>query len=629
MSKYRTLLEQRLSNRNLDFSLVEAATAKDKVKVSCPLHGYFEKTVQQLMRGAACPACDSAYRKTFGNKVTDTETFIRKSTYVHNDRYDYAPTVYSGFEGSVEIICPEHGLFTQKAKDHLSGKGCYRCKGSTTSAVRKCSTSEFIEKAQAVHGATYDYSMVVYKDASTAVDLICRTHGVFSQAPSKHLSGQGCAQCAIDRQTQKQTQTAEELLQRCVEAHNGKYTYEKADFALSRDKIIITCPEHGDFQQAVNLHYQGQGCPKCANERIRVGQRKSGIEFVMSAVEVHGNVYRYRLLDYVNSKTPVEIACGVHGSFYQRPNDHLDGHGCPTCARVTRGRSKSSSEFGALVKRYAPDAVFEYRISKSSGKRWRMDVYIPSKNLGFEFNGLRWHSTRFIEDPKHHYERQRLAALNGTRLVFIHEDEWLYRKPAVEDLVRHLLGKSERAFARKCTVKALEPEAARTFHEQHHIQGCRMSPEISYGLTDSDGILIACMSFNQKTSDRKNPYAAGRYELVRFSSSKSVIGGASRLFRKFISDHKPSEIVSFSMNHLFTGGMYEKLGFKLDKVLPIDYTYVEPKQIKRLHKSNFQHKRLKQRFENYDPNQTEELNCKRNNFYRIYDCGKKRWLWKA
>ena len=78
---------------------------------------------------------------------------------------------------------------------------------------------------------------------------------------------------------------------------------------------------------------------------------------------------------------------------------------------------------------------------------------------------------------------------------------------------------------------------------------------------------------------------------------KSVVGGASKLFKHFLKQHNPQEVVSFSMNHLFNGTMYQKLGFSLDKVLPIDYTYVYANPDKRLHKSGFQKSRLADRFE--------------------------------
>ena len=47
---------------------------------------------------------------------------------------------------------------------------------------------------------------------------------------------------------------------------------------------------------------------------------------------VHGNTYDYSRVSYVNSKTEVEIGCPKHEPFWQTPNHHKQGKGCPNCA---------------------------------------------------------------------------------------------------------------------------------------------------------------------------------------------------------------------------------------------------------------------------------------------------------
>jgi hypothetical protein len=54
-------------------------------------------------------------------------------------------------------------------------------------------------------------------------------------------------------------------------------------------------------------------------------------DFVDKAISVHGNTYDYSLSKYVNTKTDVKIICSVHGEFNQRPNNHLNGKGCKKC----------------------------------------------------------------------------------------------------------------------------------------------------------------------------------------------------------------------------------------------------------------------------------------------------------
>ena len=76
----------------------------------------------------------------------------------------------------IDIICPIHGEFKQKANWHISGNGCKKCAGNN-----KKTTSEFIREATIIHNNTYDYSLVEYKTAHSKIKINCINHGVFCQ----------------------------------------------------------------------------------------------------------------------------------------------------------------------------------------------------------------------------------------------------------------------------------------------------------------------------------------------------------------------------------------------------------------------------------------------------------------
>lgn len=56
-----------------------------------------------------------------------TEEFIERSNLIHNFKYNYSETIYSGNKINVKIICLLHGLFNQRAGSHLEGYGCKKC----------------------------------------------------------------------------------------------------------------------------------------------------------------------------------------------------------------------------------------------------------------------------------------------------------------------------------------------------------------------------------------------------------------------------------------------------------------------------------------------------------------------
>ena len=49
--------------------------------------------------------------------------------------------------------------------------------------------------------------------------------------------------------------------------HGDRYDYSKTVYIRVHDKVIITCKEHGDFEQQAVDHTRGRGCPRCLWDR--------------------------------------------------------------------------------------------------------------------------------------------------------------------------------------------------------------------------------------------------------------------------------------------------------------------------------------------------------------------------
>ncbi len=136
--------------------------------------------------------------------------------------------------------------------------------------------------------------------------------------------------------------TIEQFITKANIVHNNRYNYDLVEYENSRTKIKILCSEHGEFEQVAKEHLRGRGCSKCAYESkalILTSQAKS--EFKDKASLVHNNKYDYSLVDYKNSRTKIKIGCPIHGSWEQKPNDHLNGQGCPKCAQEASGYTRT------------------------------------------------------------------------------------------------------------------------------------------------------------------------------------------------------------------------------------------------------------------------------------------------
>jgi hypothetical protein len=189
--------------------------------------------------------------------------------------------------------------------------------------------------------------------------------------------------------------------------------------------------------------------------------------------------------------------------------------------------------------------------------------------------------------------------------------------------------------ARKCELKKVDAATAAAFYARYHPQGGAGNGE-HYGLFWK-GKLVACMRFTFGANDRGAAAAARMWTLTRFATRVTVAGGASRLFKAFVDEHTPAQVKSFSDNRFFEGGMYAQLGFALDAERGADYQVWSPKLGLRP-KSHYQRRNIPARLrehgieDTFDPEtdprtETDMLYLMRCG--RLYDCGKKRWLWTA
>lgn len=310
---------------------IKYKSAHDKVSITCILHGDFEQTPYSHLRGQGCPLCARAKNSNKMRKTKDK--FISEANERHNNKYNYSQVNYINNKEKVCIICPVHGEFWQAPNSHLSGRGCKECSFDNFRTKKK----EFIKKANRIHNNKYDYSQVNYINNRKKVCIICPVHGEFWQNPDSHINKKcGCYKCSNSYPL-----TKESFIKKANEIHNCIYNYEKVKYINNHTKVIIICSEHGVFKQTPQKHLSGNKCPKCS-DHYQMTKR----DFIKKARKVHGFRYDYTKSKYKKVKEDIKIICKKHGSFYQQPDNHLQGRGCPFCTR------KSEAKVKKLLKKY-------------------------------------------------------------------------------------------------------------------------------------------------------------------------------------------------------------------------------------------------------------------------------------
>jgi len=262
------------------------------------------------------------------------------------------------------------------------------------------------------------------------------------------------------------------------------------------------------------------------------------------------------------------------------------------------------------------DSIYDGKIIQSYRDGLEIDIYLPELKIGFELNGLYWHSEEF-KDKNYHLNKSRHFEEKGIRIIHIWEDDWTFKRNILESQIINWLGlTNERIYARNCVVKEIKDyKTINEFLNDNHIQGGSSNNKVSIGLFYKKE-LISIMTFD-KNEGRKKMEESG-WNLSRFCNklNMSVVGGASKLLNFFIKNYNPTRVISYADRDWSLGNLYLNLKFKLVSMSNPDYKYIT--ENKRVHKSRFKKSKLGIKGSKI----TESTYMRSIGLYRIWDCGK-------
>jgi very-short-patch-repair endonuclease len=283
-------------------SLSDKVVSTDDILIDFNGIIYKQKVVKHLI--GRCP------EKNTPTKTT--EQFIKEATAVWGSKYDYSLTEYVNSSTKVKILY-DNMIFEQDPLNHLRG----------VKVEYRLNKELFIKKAKEKWCDDYDYSLVHdFINGDEKVKIIHNeTSKIYEQSPYNHLKGRP------EKSSEALGRTTKDFIDECNIIHNFKYEYNKTIFNRRRDKVIITCPIHGDFEQVAGSHLLGMGCRFCGYDDKDYHTKQYEVkyttaEFIQVAKEKWGNKYDYSLTEYVNSRTKIKII--YDGIVYEQfPMGHL------------------------------------------------------------------------------------------------------------------------------------------------------------------------------------------------------------------------------------------------------------------------------------------------------------------
>jgi len=393
----------------------------------------------------------------------------------------------------------------------------------------------------------------------------------------------------------------------------------------SKVKVWWKCLEYGhSYFAAINHFYNGRRCSTCAGKTIDVSNK-------LSITHPH----LVKEWDFTkNSFNPGEISAGHDKKawwkcsqcshewtayVYNRTNKKRP-QGCPECAKgatASRGE-KQIIEF--LSQNSVLDIVTHKIINNKEGRKFEIDIFIPHLNIGIEFNGIYYHSEKFV-DKKYHFNKFKTCQENNIQLIQIWEDDWFKSRETIKQMLLNQLNKNiEYCPLEKTTIKKIEEAEAIKFFSDNYPQKV-LNASLYIGLLNEKRKLIAVVAVQERKSKKG-------LNISCFVSEYNSSNNFAKLI-SYIEKHYDFEyLTAISDNCIDNNELYINNGFKFKEHISPDYTYFAKKQY-REDKTKYSKNKFKNdlNLEYFDKMNEEEL-AELNGFLKVYDAGKTKWVRK-
>jgi len=391
-----------------------------------------------------------------------------------------------------------------------------------------------------------------------------------------------------------------------------------------QNKSELTCLErfgtkHAMKNEKIKQKIQERWFSKSKEEQEAIKKRisKTQLENKVQTILSRLPKLNVELLEpYKGVTKEVKVKCLKCQTIFKTTIDYLShSYGlCPNCyPRKVSYWEKEVSDFIAQL-------IGEENIIRNSRKildsNKELDIYIPSKKVAIECDGIYYHSDKFCLNPQdYHLQKTEECLSKGIRLIHIFEDEWIFKQDIVKARIENILGISNKqtVYARKCIVRQINVREKDEFLDKYHIQGKDIS-SVRLGLFYND-TLVSVMTFSKGSIAKGSKVVEGIWELNRFCSNYNyqVPGAAGKLLEYFKKNYKWKEIFSYADRRWSNGNLYKQLGFELVSTTKPNYWYV--RNYKRIHRFN-----LRKRLD--EPKDIPEWILRlQEGYQRTWDCG--------
>ena len=300
-------------------------------------------------------------------------------------------------------------------------------------------------------------------------------------------------------------------------------------------------------------------------------------------------------------------------TFYTLTNrKQKTGNSCAKCSGVLNGSIEQKKLFD-----FVNTFVYAEQNNRKILAPYEIDIWIPSLNLGIEYNGIFWHSNRNVEESNRYYHQEKAleAKKRGIKLIQVWS-HWDLEK--IKNIILHHLNQSTKIYARNTVFSRIDKKDAYNLLKDWHLDESIPAKD-AFALYYKDEpvsiVLIGKSRFAEET------------ELLRFASKPgfSVVGGLSKLIKNSMDELRIDKLTSFARLE-FTGNAYEKAGAKLISITPPAENWINLKTGKILSRLAVQKHKLKNLLETFDENLSAHKNLEMNNWRVFWYAGNQKFV---
>lgn len=301
---------------------------------------------------------------------------------------------------------------------------------------------------------------------------------------------------------------------------------------------------------------------KEASLRTRLDELKRlSTEEVKSRVEADGSLTLISVDGYVNNRVQnIHVKCNTCGETTCRSLKELQNNRCYNCDPVG---STVQVQIASYIKSLGFDVAVNARdVIPGDHRGAELDIFVPSKNVAIEYNGLYWHCSLHKSDV-YHQNKTMLCNERGIKLFHIFQDEWSDNVDVVKAMIRHSLGMSTKLGARECKIVTVHGDVRRKFFEENHLDG-DVPASYAIGL-EHDGDVVMMISLRRPFHKKYKSFL----EVARLATKRDLIvmGGLSRLTKhalKLAKMHGINSLLTYVDNRLGSSTSWERSGWKIE-----------------------------------------------------------------